>query len=185
MKTKSAKTATKTLQLVYIIDDFHPADNEPIFFARWFAKIAYFLGIKDYYGDMGYSIKECAEEANMATRRLLKKEGLEFDKITFFARKELDVKNFNVISDILICGVSFLSHAVIEREAQCTSNAIEFMVERNVERLGENMTTDKINVYLLAPKSQQKIIREVLEDYDCIYGQEEQYHKLHISQIYF
>lgn len=176
MKAKMAKSAPQTLRLVYIIDDFHPLDNETNPVKKVSDWIMYTLKIKDYYKDMGYSVREVAKLANKSMRELPKDFLEHLDQIKFFVRREVTTETFQLISPLI--NHQLTSGTVsFNRECFKTSTAVDFIVERNMER-ANGSSLDTIAITILTPLKQMKIIKDALVEFEGIYQHDTAWQKL-------
>jgi len=171
-----AKSTPQALRIVYIIDDFHPLDNETNPVKKVSDWIMYTLRIKDYYEDMGYSVREVAKLANKSMRELPKDFLENLDQIKFFVRREVTTGTFQLISPLI--NHQLTSGTVsFNRECFKTATAIDFIVERNMERINEG-TFESIRIAILAPLKQMKIIKDALVEFESIYKHDTAWQKL-------
>lgn len=179
MKPKMAKDKTRVLRLVYVIDDFHPNENEINPFIQILNSICYFLGLKDYECDEGMMTNVVAIKANAVIHKIPRdlKEGL--DQIKFFARPITDYSQFENISKNTLKDISKAAGKVsVYNEVSNTRNVVEFIVERNFERLRSDRLWDEIYIYILAPRRQMKIVTDELKNFDDCYKMDTEWSKI-------
>lgn len=179
MQAKMAKNKTRILRIVYIIDDFHPNENEINPFIQISNSICYLLGLKDYECDEGMMTNVVAIKANALMHKLPHdfKEGL--DQVKFFARPRTEYSQFEDISKNTLKDISKITGRVsVYNEVGNVRNVVEFIVERNFERLRSDSLWDEIDIYILAPRRQMKIVTDELKNFDDCYKMDTEWSKI-------